>query len=78
MNRMVVCNKKYYEYYMERESMYILYSTFFIWFLSWTLLEAIMTYYKMSSGTKVKVVAILLLLAVLNYTQIKDTKDDRD
>ena len=49
------------------ESMYILYSTFFIWFLSWTLIESLLTYYKISLLTKIKIILLLLVIAIINY-----------
>ena len=52
-------------------SMFTLYSTFFIWFLSWTLLESIMTYYKLTIETKIKIICILLIMAICNYIKIK-------
>ncbi len=59
-------------------SMFTLYSTFFIWFLSWTLLESIMTYYKLTIETKIKIIIILLIIAVWNYSRIKDTNTSND
>jgi hypothetical protein len=63
---------------MEMNSMFTLYSTFFIWFLSWTLLESIMTYYKLTIETKIKIIIILLIIAVWNYSRIKDTNTSND
>ncbi len=60
---------------MEQETLYILYSTFFIWFLSWTLLESVMNYYKIRPLSKIKLVFILLVMAVINYLSIKRDKD---
>jgi len=63
---------------MEMNSMFTLYSTFFIWFLSWTLLESIMTYYKLTIETKIKIIIILLILAIWNYSRIKDTNTSNE
>jgi len=63
---------------MEMNSMFTLYSTFFIWFLSWTLLESIMTYYKLPIETKIKIIFTLLILAIWNYSRIKDTNTSNE
>ena len=63
---------------MKQESFYVVYSTFFIWFLSWTLIESLMTYYKISLDTKIKVVAVMLVLALLNYTRIRETNESNE
>ena len=60
---------------MEQETLYILYSTFFIWFLSWTLLESVMNYYKIRTLSKIKLVFVLLVMAVINYLSINRDKD---
>ena len=63
---------------MEEEKLYILYSTFFMWFLSWTLIESVMDYYKVKPLSKIKVVFILLIIAVINYIYMTDTRDDNE
>ena len=63
---------------MEQETLYILYSTFFMWFLSWTLIESVMDYYKVKPLSKIKVVFILLIIAVINYNYISETSDDKE
>lgn len=63
---------------MERENLYILYSTFFMWFLSWTLIESIMNYYKLRPLSKIKLVLLMLLFAVVNYIYMTETKDDKE
>ena len=63
---------------MEQETLYILYSTFFMWFLSWTLIESVMDYYKLKPLSKIKVVFILLIIAVINYIYMTDTRDDNE
>jgi hypothetical protein len=60
---------------MEQETLYILYTTFFIWFLSWTLLESVMNYYKIRPLSKIKLVFVLLVMAVINYLSINRDKD---
>ena len=60
---------------MEQETLYILYSTFFIWFLSWTLLESVMDYYKIRTLSKIKLVFVLLVMSVINYLSINRDKD---
>ena len=57
------------------DNIYLLYSTFFIWFLSWTLIESFMNYYKIKPLSKIKIVFILLVIAVINYLSIKDESD---
>ena len=63
---------------MEQETLYILYSTFFMWFLSWTLIESVMDYYKVKPLSKIKVVFILLIIAVINYNYISETSDPKE
>ena len=63
---------------MEQKTLYILYSTFFMWFLSWTLIESVMDYYKLKPLSKIKVVFILLIIAVINYIYMTDTRDDNE
>ena len=63
---------------MEQETLYILYSTFFMWFLSWTLIESVMNYYKVKPLSKIKIVLIALSIAVVNYIYMTDTKDDNE
>ena len=63
---------------MEQETLYILYSTFFMWFLSWTLIESVMDYYKVKPLSKIKVVFILLIIAVINYNYISETSDSKE
>ena len=63
---------------MEEEKLYILYSTFFMWFLSWTLIESVMNYYKVQPLSKIKIVLIALSIAVVNYIYMTDTRDDNE
>ena len=63
---------------MEEETLYILYSTFFMWFLSWTLIESIMNYYKIQPLSKIKIVLIALSIAIANYIYMIDTRDDNE
>lgn len=63
---------------MEQETLYILYSTFFMWFLSWTLIESIMNYYKIQPLSKIKIVLIALSIAIVNYIYMIDTRDDNE
>ena len=63
---------------MEEETLYILYSTFFMWFLSWTLIESIMNYYKIQPLSKIKIVLIALSIAIVNYIYMTDTRDDNE
>ena len=63
---------------MEEETLYILYSTFFMWFLSWTLIESIMNYYKIQPLSKIKIVLIALSIAIVNYIYMIDTRDDNE
>ena len=63
---------------MVQDNIYILYSTFFMWFLSWTLIESVMDYYKVKPLSKIKVVFILLIIAVINYNYISETSDDKE
>jgi len=58
--------------------MLILYTTFFIWFLTWTLLESIMTYYKVSTINKIKIIFILLIIAIFNYVRIRGSREDKE
>lgn len=63
---------------MEQKTLYILYSTFFMWFLSWTLIESVMDYYKIQPLSKIKIVLIALSIAVANYIYMTDTRDDNE
>ena len=63
---------------MVQDNIYILYSTFFIWFLSWTLIESVMDYYKLKPLSKIKVVFILLIISVINYNYISETSDSKE
>ena len=63
---------------MEESSMYILYSTFFIWFLSWNLLEAILSYYNVSLINRIKLFVVLLILAVINYLRMTDSNESKE
>ncbi len=63
---------------MNKDNFYMLYSTFFIWFLSWTLIESAMNYYKLKPLSKIKIVFILLVIAIINYTYISDTNDSSE
>ena len=63
---------------MEEETLYILYSTFFMWFLSWTLIESVIDYYKIQPLSKIKIVLIALSIAIVNYIYMIDTKDDNE
>jgi hypothetical protein len=63
---------------MEEENLYILYSTFFMWFLSWTLIESVMNYYKVQPLSKIKIVLIALSIAIINYIYMTDTRDDNE
>ena len=63
---------------MEESSMYVLYSTFFIWFLSWSLLEAILSYYNVSSINRIKLFVGLLILAVINYLRMTDSNESNE
>ena len=63
---------------MDETSMYVLYSTFFIWFLSWNLLEAILSYYKVSSVNRIKIFIVLLILAVINYLRMTDSNESNE
>ena len=49
-----------------------------MWFLSWTLIESVMDYYKVKPLSKIKVVFILLIIAVVNYIYMTDTRDDNE
>ncbi len=46
-----------------------LYTTFFVWFLSWSLIETILAYYKISLTTKLKVLFVLWVIAVTYYVK---------
>ena len=63
---------------MEDASMYVLYSTFFIWFLSWNLLEAILSYYNVSLINRIKLFVGLLILAVINYLRMTDSNESNE
>ena len=49
-----------------------------MWFLSWTLIESVMDYYKVQPLSKIKIVLIALSIAVVNYIYMTDTKDDNE
>ena len=53
-----------------------LYTTFFVWFLSWTLIETTLSYYKISLATKLKVVFVLWVIALTYY--VKYNQGSRD
>lgn len=63
---------------MDESNMYVLYSTFFIWFLSWNLLEAILSYYNVSSVNRIKLFVGLLILAVINYLRMTDSNESNE
>ena len=63
---------------MEQTSMYVLYSTFFIWFLSWNLLEVILSYYNVSLINRIKLFVGLLILAVINYLRMTDSNESKE
>lgn len=44
-----------------------LYTTFFVWFLSWSLIETILAYYKISVTTKLNLLFVLWVIAVTYY-----------
>ena len=46
-----------------------LYTTFFVWFLSWSLIETILAYYKISLTTKLKVLFVLWVIAITYYVK---------
>jgi len=74
---MVVCKKIFY-ILMVQDNIYILYSTFFMWFLSWTLIESVMDYYNLKPISKIKIIFIFLVIAVMNYIYMTETKDDKE
>jgi len=53
-----------------------LYTTFFVWFLSWTLIETTLSYYKISLATKLKVVFVLWIIAVTYYVKYNQGSTD--
>jgi len=53
-----------------------LYTTFFVWFLSWTLIETTLSYYKISLTTKLKVVFVLWIIAVTYYVKYNQGSTD--
>ena len=53
-----------------------LYTTFFVWFLSWTLIETTLSYYKISLTTKLKVVFVLWVIAVTYYVKYNQGSTD--
>ena len=53
-----------------------LYTTFFVWFLSWTLIETILSYNKISLTTKLKVVFVLWVIAVMYYVKYNQGSTD--
>ena len=63
---------------MDESNMYVLYSTFFIWFLSWNLLEAILSYYNVSLINRIKLFVGLLILAVINYLRMTDSNESKE
>ena len=63
---------------MDESNMYVLYSTFFIWFLSWNLLEAILSYYNVSLINRIKLFVVLLILAVINYLRMTDSNESKE
>lgn len=63
---------------MEQTNMYVLYSTFFIWFLSWNLLEGILSYYNVSLINRIKLFVVLLILAVINYLRMTDSNESKE
>ncbi len=63
---------------MVQDNIYILYSTFFMWFLSWTLIESVMDYYNLKPISKIKIIFIFLVIAVMNYIYMTETKDDKE
>ena len=63
---------------MDESNMYVLYSTFFIWFLSWNLLEAILSYYNVSLINRIKLFVGLLILAVINYLRMTDSNESNE
>ena len=46
-----------------------LYTTFFVWFLSWSLIETILAYYKISLTTKLNLLFVLWVIAVTYYVK---------
>lgn len=60
---------------MDQTSLYVLYTTFFIWFLSWNLIENILTYYNVSPINRIKLFAVLLILAIMNYLRMTETNE---
>jgi len=57
-------------------NLYSLFSTFFIWFLSWTLIETLMGIFRISLMTKLKIVIVLLVIALINYRYNKVVKEE--
>ena len=53
-----------------------LYTTFFVWFLSWSLIETILAYYKISLTTKLKGLFVLWVIAVTYYVLYTQGKRD--
>ena len=53
-----------------------LYTTFFVWFLSWTLIETTLSYYKISLATKLKVVFVLWVIALTYYVKYNQGSTD--
>ena len=53
-----------------------LYTTFFVWFLSWSLIETSLAYYKISLTTKLKVLFVLWVIAVTYYVLYNQGKRD--
>ena len=46
-----------------------LYTTFFVWFLSWSLIETILAYYKIPVTTKLNLLFVLWVIAVTYYVK---------
>lgn len=46
-----------------------LYTTFFVWFLSWSLIETILAYYKISLTTKLNLLFVLWVIAITYYVK---------
>ena len=53
-----------------------LYTTFFVWFLSWSLIETILAYYKISLTTKLKGLFVLWVISVTYYVLHNQGKRD--
>ena len=53
-----------------------LYTTFFVWFLSWSLIETILAYYKISLTTKLNLLFVLWVISVTYYVLHNQGKRD--